>query len=465
MTAHTDTSTDYTDMTSPLFAHQKASLKFMAKNKRVFDTSDPGTGKTRVAIEDFAARRRKKGGKALVLAPKSLLQSAWGADFKKFAPDIKFSIAYAANRKAALNTPCDVLITNHDAIKILLELPDSYWKQFDTLIVDESTAFKHHTSARSKALAKLAKKFEWRRLMTGTPTSNGVTDIWHQMFIVDDGKRLGKSFFAFRSAVCTPEQVGMSANAVKWVDKPHAEAIVSTMIKDVTIRHRFEDCVDIPENHKYSVPFELNAKHMAYYKELEAESVLMLKEGKVVSAINAAVLYNKLLQVASGAVYSATNDYSVIDNERYELVMELVEERQHSIVFFNWAHQRDELIRLAKQRKMPFTLIDGSVNDKKRKLAVEGFQAGHYKVMFAHPQSAGHGLTLTRGLATIWASPTYNLEHYLQGLKRVHRIGQTKRTETIMVIAPGTIDEKVYEALTTKDAKMTTLLNYLKEAA
>jgi len=449
----------------PLFKHQAFSVKFLARNDRVFDTSDPGTGKTRVEVEDLAAQKKHKSPPALIFAPKSLLQSAWGNDIAKFAPNLKYSIALATNRAKAFAVNADVYITNHDAAVWLAKQPAAFWKRFKDgiLIVDESPAFKHHTSGRSKAMAKIAKHFAKRRLMTGTPTSNGVCDIWHQMFLVDDGKRLGKSFFAFRSAVCTPGQAGPSANMVRWVDKENAEAIVSALIGDVTLRHRAEDCLDLPDNHQYAVNFDLSTKHMAQYKELEDESVLYLKKATV-TAINGAVLYGKLLQASSGAVYDDNGKYSLLDTERYELVLDLAEARPHVVVFFNWTHQRDQLIALAKARKLSYTLIDGSISSKKRIDAVEHFQAGFYRILFAHPQSAGHGLTLTKGVATIWASPTHNLEHFLQGNKRIDRIGQTQKTETIMVLAPGTIEEKVYAALMEKDVKMTSLLNYLKAA-
>lgn len=439
---------------------------YLLLRRRGYIFATGNTGKTRVEIEDFAARRKKRGGPALVLAPKSILMSAWGKDIHKYAPHLKISIAYATNRDQAFQAEADVYITNHDAVRWLAAQKEFFWKRFKSgvLIVDESSAYKHHTSARSKAIAKIVKHFNIRRLLNGTPNSNGICDIWHQMYLVDDGERLGKSFFAFRSAVCTPRQVGPAANMVKWEDKPNAEAIVSALIKDVSIRHKFEDCVDIPANHQYSVPFELNKKHMALYKELEASSILYLKENTV-SAINGAVLYSKLLQCSSGAVYGEGNKYSVLDTERYELIMDLVEERRHSIVFFNWAHQRDELVKLARARKLLHAVIDGTTSGKARENIVEQFQTGLYRVLFAHPQSAGHGLTLTRATATIWASPTYNLEHYLQGLKRIHRIGQKEKTETIMVLAPNTVEEKVYETLLQKNTKMTALLNYLKEAA
>ena len=444
-------------------AHQKVSIAFLKKQPKAFDMSDPGTGKGFVEWVDFAERRKKKGKCALVIATKSILDSVWVDDCKKFTPHLTTSVATAANREAAFKVEADVYITNHDAVKWLSQKPKGWFAKFDTLIVDESSAFKHHTSQRSKGLAKISKFFDYIRLMSGTPNTNGVCDLWHQVFVLDGGKRLGRSFFGFRSAVCVPEQVGPAASMVKWVDKENAEAIVSALISDIVIRHRFEDCVDIPANHQYSVNYHLPKKHMEKYKELEDNSILMLKKSSV-TAINGAVLYGKLLQLASGAVYNDDGGYSLIDTERYSLVLDLVQERQHSVVFFHWQHQRDQLIEMAIARKVRYALIDGTVSGKKRDEVVKHYQAGFYDVIFAHPQSAGHGLTLTKGTATIWTSPTHNLEHYLQGLKRIHRIGQKEKTETIMVLAPGTVEERVYESLCAKNVKLTTLLDYLKEA-
>lgn len=454
---------DFAKLTSmPLFAHQKASIVRIRKNPLLFDMSDPGTGKTRVQIEAFAERRRKSGGRALVVAPKSLLSSAWKEDFFKFAPDISVVCAYAANRNEALNSRADVVVTNHDAVKQLMKQKPAFWANFDTLIVDESTAFKHYTSQRSKAIAKLAQNFKYRSLMSGTPTSNGILDIWHQVFILDGGQRLGKNYFGFRSAACYAEQVGPSSQMVKWHDKPGVDLVVADMLKDISIRHQFEDCVDIPENYRYAVNYTPSKKHQATYDDMQDFHFTQLAKTGI-TAINGAVVYTKLLQIASGAVYNDAGEYSLVDTGRYEMIMDLVDAREHSIVFFNWEHQRDELVKEATSRGFGHAVFDGSTSDKERSRIVKDFQAGRYKVLFAHPASAGHGLTLTKGTATIWASPTYNLEHFLQGLKRIHRIGQTQRTETIVVVAEGTIDEKVWLVLKDKDAKQGNLLKLLKE--
>ena len=444
----------------PPFAHQKETRARLKKGKRIYDASDPGTGKTRSQVEDFAERRRKGGGCALVLATKSLLDSAWRSDFRKFAPDMGVSLAFASNRAAAFACKADAFVTNHDAVKWLAQQPDSFFKKFDTLIIDEATAFKHGTSGRSKAMAKIVKKFEYRRMLSGTPNSNGVADLWHQYYLLDDGKLLGKSFFKFRSAACVPVQVGKSTKQINWIDRPGIETTLATLLRDVTVRHKFEDCVDIPANHMYSVPFTLTAKHLKQYNEMADYQIMQLKKTSV-TAVNSAVVAGKLLQIASGAVYNDDGAFSVIDTGRYELVMDLVEERQHTIVFFLWEHQREQLIKHARSRGISHAVFDGSTTDRQRAEIVKDYQAGKYQTLLAHPQSAGHGLTLTKGTATIWASPTYNLEHFLQGLKRVHRIGQTEKTETIVVIAEGTIDERVWSALEAKSMKMTELLEGL----
>ncbi len=188
----------------------------MSTRSRVLDSSDPGTGKTRVQIELFAARRKRGGGAALVIAPKSLLRSAWQDDFQKFAPEMKTIVAPAEKREQAFSQVGDVYITNTDATKWLAQQPTSFFRCFDTLIIDELSSFKHHTSQRSKALNKIKKHFANRYGLTGTPNANSITDIWHQVFVLDDGQRLGKSFYQFRNSVCQPKQVGPQPNMLQW---------------------------------------------------------------------------------------------------------------------------------------------------------------------------------------------------------------------------------------------------------
>ena len=452
-------------MTFPLFDHQKKSVDFMRTHERVLDASDPGTGKTRVQIELFAERRRNGGGCALVIAPKSLLRSAWENDFAKFAPHITVSVAQAKGRAQAFARPADVYVTNVDATKWLMEQRPEFFARFDTLIMDELSAFKHHTSLRSKALNKIKSYFKYRYGLTGTPNSNGITDIWNQIYILDDGQRLGKSFYKFRNMTQTPSQAGPAANMLKWEDKPGAEQAVGELIKDMTVRHKFEECLDVPENFETEVPFFMPPGQASVYKTFKRDALLALESGEVISSVNAAGVANKLLQIASGATYTGdANKYAVVDPSRYEMIADLVEARQHSVVFFHWRHQRDLLMEEFTKRGITFAVIDGSVKEQDRMEAVKDYQNGFYRVMLAHPASAAHGLTLTRGTTTIWASPTYNLEHWLQGNRRTYRAGQTQRTETISILAKGTIEELVYQRLADKNVKQINILELLNSA-
>jgi len=440
------------------YAHQLQSLKHNDKTPIVFDCSDPGTGKTMVRILAFAKRRAAGSGCLLVLAPRSLLRTVWVNDIAKFAPHLTVSVADASNRDKAFAANVDVYITNTDATKWLSTKKAPFFARFSELVVDESTAYKHHTSFRSKALAKIAKYFDYRCCMTGTPNGNSITDVWHQVFILDDGERLGKSFYAFRDSVCAPKQVGPNANAMKWTDKEGAEEAVYGLLSDIVIRHKFEDCVGIPPNHTYSLEYDLSPKQLKAYAELESTQLLTLQKQEIL-AINAAAVATKLLQVASGSVYGSTGKHVTVDTTRYELVLDLVEQRQHSFVLFLWKHQRNALVAEAQKRGVTHAVLDGDTSDADREQLVNAYQAGKYQVLFGHPKTVAHGVTLTRGTATIWASPTYDLELFAQGSKRQHRIGQTQKTETIVIVAKGTIEEKVWEILEGKNKRMRNLLD------
>lgn len=447
------------DLPKPM-RHQVESLKHDEENDIVFDNSDAGTGKTAVRIWGFAKRRAKRGyGALLVIATKSLLEAAWAKDLRTFAPHLVYSIARADNRERAFAADADVYITNHDAVKWLAQQSPAFFKRFSEVVIDESTAFKHATSQRSKAAKKIVRFFKKRALLTATPTSNGITDIWHQALLLDDGKALGQNFFAFRNAVQTPHQVGRIAQAVKWEDKPGAADVVYTQLGSMMIRHRLQDCIDMPGNHQYDMPYKLSTKQMALYRELEASSILVLKESKKITAINAAAVHTKLLQVASGAVYGENGEYTLVDTGRYELVMDLAAERPGALVFFLWKHQRDYMVAEARKRGLRFSILDGDTPQAVRDAAILAYQAGGLDVLFAHPASAAHGLTLTYGTSTIWSSPTYNLELFVQGSSRQHRVGQQRKCETIVIVAEGTKDEDAWRVMQGKGDRMNLFLS------
>lgn len=441
------------------FAHQLVSLAHSDTTPIVFDTSDPGTGKTFVRIAAFAKRRAAGGGCLLVVCPRSIMNTVWVNDFKKFAPHLKVVAAPADKRDAAFAIEADVYVINHDGTKWLVKQKPPFFERFSEIAIDESPAFKHHTSQRSRALLKIIKYFTYRTCMTGTPNSNSITDVFHQALLLDGGQRLGKLFFQFRSSVCTPVQVGRNQNMLKWQDRDGAEEAVFGLLSDIVIRHRLDDCADIPENHRYSMPYTMTATQRRAYDELETTQLLRLgTQVAGITAINAAAVATKLLQTASGAVYSSPENYHVVDTARYELVLDLVQERKHPLVLFLWKHQRDLLVAEATKRKLNFAVFDGNTSDQERLVIVQRYQAGHYDVLFAHPKTVGHGHTLTAGTSTIWASPTYDLELFVQASSRQRRLGQNEKTETIVLVAEQTLEERVYDSMLGKDARMSSLL-------
>lgn len=457
-----------------------SSFLLLRHNGYIFATGN--TGKTGVVVWDFEARRKKGGKCALVLGPKSLLRSAWFNDFKKFAPKLKVVVATAEVRAETFAEEADVYVTNHDAVKWLAKQNKKFFEKFDTLIVDESTAYKHGTSQRSKAVAKITKYFQYRRAMTATPNSRSITDVWHQAFLLDGGLRLGKSFFQFRNTVCQPEQVGRSEKAIQWADKDGAEEAVFGLLQDIVVRHKLSECADIPDNHRYTMEYELTPKQRKAYDEMRDKQMLILfpptpvnlsaglmgkkkPEATVVTAVHAAVALNKLLQIASGAVYESPDKYHLIDNGRYIMAMDLAEERKHPLIFFHWKHQRDALVAEAKKRGLKYGLIDGSIPQSQRDAVMVQYQAGMLDGVFAHPKSAAHGLTFTKGTSTIWVSPTADAELFEQGSRRQHRIGQTEKTEVLTILGKDTQDERVYhEILVPKQKRMTNLLNLFATA-
>lgn len=447
---------------SGLWKHQQETLELYKRSPIVFDLSDAGTGKTLAALEAFRLRRRNGGGKMLVIAPKTLLESAWAAEIRKFCPELKSSVAYASNRAAAFKREADVYITNTDAARWLEGQKPSFFADFDTLVVDEMSDFKNKDSIRSRALKKIVQHFKYRAALTATPTANTITDIWHQALLLDDGKRLGKSFYAFRNAVqCQKPNPKYPIYSI-WEDKPEASAAVHALLKDISVRHPFEEVMKhVPENQEYFVHFTPSDKTRKAYQELKQTAMLIAKEG-VVNAVNAVSLRTKLLQVASGAVYGEDGSTHELDTTRSELIIDLVCQRKFCVVFYSWVHQLNQLTHAAKKRGITYAVINSGTKDRDRDKIVREYQAGKYKVLFMHPKTGAHGLTLTRGTSVIWCSPTDRADWLVQGKHRVYRGAQNQATESVMVCARGTLEEKVYKNTSDKRFNMDELLKLLQ---
>ncbi len=433
--------------------HQEHTIRLGSESQMALDVSDPGTGKTRAHLAIYARRQRRK--RCLVVCPKTLMVAAWASELRAAFPTISFSVATAEKRLKAFEAKTDVVIVNTDGVVSMLKNPKIMAilkEQFDHLIIDEASAFKHRTSQRSKAMAKIVRPFQWRFLLSATPNPNSVTELWHPAFLIDGGERLGNNYFKFRNAVQVPTQIGPQANHLRWDDREGVEMDVFTLLGDITIRHAFEEVMThVPPNHKAYYDIELPKGLMAQYLALEKTSILELE--KTVSAVRASSLRNKLLQLCSGAIYH-DDEYTVLDRSRYALIGDLIAERQHSVVFFNWKHQRDELVAELDRRGMYFAVIDGDTPQTQRDSIVAAYQKGYYQTLLLHPRTGAHGLTLTRGTTTILASPIYEADLLKQAIYRIYRGDQDQITNTILVRARNTVEEFVYKRLDDKTVRM-----------
>jgi len=239
------------------------------------------------------------------------------------------------------------------------------------------------------------------------------------------------------------------------------------LLKDIMIRHSFDEVMkNVPDMEHRVMLYEPTKPHKKLYDQLELQSYLETKD-KTITAVNAAVLANKLLQVASGAVYNDSGgeerSWTVVDKGRYELIGELVAGRQHSLVFFLWKHQRTLLEEEFKKRKIRYAVIDGSVKKgSDREKIISDYQDGKYDTLLLHPKSAEHGITLTRASSVILASPVYEASSLKQMGARIRRGTQEKLTEFVTILAEGTRDIQAYAVMSGKKARLEDL-NFLFE--
>ena len=438
------------------FKHQTKTTEFILNNTKCLITSDPGTGKTRSVLDALTSLSSQE--RLLVLAPLSILQASWGDDIQKFTPELTYSVAYARNREMAFKENSNIVLTNHDAVKWIAKNPEVL-DGFTMLCIDEFTAFKNPSSQRSKAALAISNIFERVVAMSGTPNSNSITDIWHPALLVDGGERLGKRFYSFRQHVCTPIHNGFG---IEWKDKEDAEETVAVAIGDISIRFELEQCIDMPEQSTHRMYTTLPKKIQQQYNQLAQESVLYTGK-RTINAIHAGARVKKLLQLCTGAIYDQKGEYAGIHEERYDMIIDLIKNRSHSLVAFNWRHEREALVAKCEKEKISYGVIDGETPAQRRTEIVNRLQAGQLQVVFAHPQSAGHGLTMTKATTVIWSSPTYNAEHYQQFNRRIYRAGQTQKTQIIQIAARNTWEPDVYEKLESKLGRMENLLSVLNQ--
>lgn len=445
-----------------LWDHQKETVLSYQGLPRCYNASDPGTGKT-VATLEYAFTKKLR---TLILAPKTLLEPAWLADWQKFDSAPEVGVAWALNRKKVFESGVPNVITNIEAVNFLAKKENKkYLRNFDLVVCDESTCFKNPASNRSKNAGRVFKEIEFAINMSGTPAPRTVQELWFQYWLLDGGDRLGNTISRMRYEFCTPiRPPGAPAGAIKWIDKEGSYEKVAELIADITVRHRIDECMDIPPNHISWMEYTPSPDIRVPYMEMMRHTIARMKSGELLTAANAAVARNKLLQMVSGAVYLEPNKYDVLSDERAELIADLIEDREATIVFFIWKHQRDRMLVTLAKRELEVAVIDGTTKHRDRGQIVDDFQGGKYRAILMHPETGAHGLTLTRAKTAIFASPPADRPDFLiQGIARIVRGGQDMKTETILISAKDSLERRVHNAILDKRDSALDFLTFLEE--
>jgi len=342
-----------------------------------------------------------------------------------------------------------VYIINRENVKWLVEHYGKNWP-FDMVVIDESSSFKSPSSQRFKALRKVFNLTDRMVQLTGTPSPNGMMDLWAQIALLDNGERLGRNMTAYKNRYFESDFMGYNYTLRDGADK-----LIQDKIADITISMKSEDYLQLPERIDLVERVQMSPKHQKQYKQLEKEFILALNDGEV-TALSAATLANKLLQYANGALYvDDIQTYEVLHQHKLDALAELVEDNptENILVAYNYKFDLDQLVK-----RFP----DAVVMDKEG-VAVDEWNKGNIKMLLAHPASAGHGLNLQHGGAvTVWYGLNWSLELYQQFNGRLHRQGQKRCVRVIHLVAEGTIDEKVMQAIENKAETQEALMQALK---
>ena len=441
-----------------LFQYQNRGVDFIKEKRKCALFLDMGMGKTTTTLtavkdmlDDFSAFR------VLIVAPLRVANTVWKQESQKWEHlkdlDIGICTGSDAQRKRVLAKEHDITIINRENIPWLVEQykVEGSWC-FDTIIIDESTAFKNSTSKRFKALKSRLKYVYNMVLLTGTPSPQGLIDLWSQMYLIDFGERLGRNKSTFLNLYY--QTGGFQHYEHRLVEG--CDRVIRAKIKDVCMTMMSEDYLELPEIIPLKHTVQLPEKAAKQYKELKKEMLITLQEGADISAPSAAALNNKLLQICNGAVYDEDKNYHVIHDEKIEALKEIVENNpdENLLVAYNFKSDKERLLKA-----FPF-----AVELDKEGKAAELWNQGKIKMLLAHPQSAGHGLNMQFGGSTlIYFGLNWSLEYYQQFNKRLHRQGQKSNVRIIHIIVEGGVDEAVMEAINNKAKNQSDLIHYLKK--
>lgn len=425
---------------------------------------DMGLGKTvttLTAVKELKYNRFEVR-KVLVIAPKKVAEGTWTKEKDKWEHTKMLRVSQVlgsrAKRVRALNSPADIYIINRENVVWLVDYYRNSWP-FDMVVVDESSSFKSHKAKRFKALSSVGPHINRLVELTGTPSPNGLDDLWAQLYLLDGGERLGKRYTQFRERYFQPDKRGADGMIYSYEAKPGTEESILQKISDICISMKAEDYLELPEITFHQIPVVLDAKAEKAYRELERKMVLELPgDEEEISVASAAALSNKLLQLANGAIYDDDRNVHEVHNCKIEAFLELIESLQGkpALVFYNYQHDRERILQALEKSKLRIRELRNTQDE-------DDWNAGRIDILLTHPASSAYGLNLQQGgNHVVWFGLTWNYELYTQANKRLHRQGQTERVIIHHLVCEGTRDEDVMQALERKDDVQKWVMQSLK---
>lgn len=422
---------------------------------------DMGLGKTAITLS--AIKRLKYEmwcvHKVLIIAPKKVAESVWSKEAAKWKQlkDLRFSfvLGSADQRRRALEETADIYLINRENTQWLVSLYRHNWP-FDMVVLDESSSFKNHRAKRFKALKLERSRINRIVELTGTPNPRSLMDLWAQLYLLDSGKRLGRTISAYRNAWFTPDKRNRTT-IFSYAPKPGAAEDIYNRISDICISMKAEDYLNLPELIYDDIPVVLDAAAQKAYDRLERDTLLEVDES-VITAGTAGALRGKLLQLCNGAVYDEDGNVIKVHDCKVEALLETVERLngQHAIICYNFKHDRARLLEALKATRLRVEVYEGKEQEDK-------WNAGDIDLLLLQPASAAYGLNLQEGgHHLIWFGLNDSLELYQQTNKRLHRQGQPYPVIIHHLIVQGGTDEDVIQSLSGKADVQDSLLEALK---
>lgn len=429
------------------YPHQRAGIEWILERPACALFWGMGTGKTVTTLTalDLLLYDFLEDGPALAVAPKRVAEDTWSKEAAKWEHlqhlRVVKVMGTAKQRVAALATPADLYVINRENLVWLVEYLGKAWP-FKIVILDELSSFKSNQAKRWKVLRKIRGRIRRIIGLTGTPRPNGLEDLWPEIYLLDQGARLGRTLTAFRSKYLVPDK---ASGYIVYSYKPRqgAEAEVYDALADLCMSIRKEDVLSLPGQIYEDIILTPPAALAKQYKQFERDAVLeCLDGGGEIMAGSAAALTNKLLQFANGAIYDADGQAHELHTIKLDALEELIEEAGGDpvLVLYSYQHDADRIRQRIKCRS-----LDTSED-------IDAWNRGEIPVALAHPASIGHGLNLQfGGHITIWFGMTWSLELYQQANERLNRPGQTQICRVYHLILEGTHDTRVLQALKNKD--------------